>query len=158
MKWSSDTKWAKLVTRGLVAMLVVCGFLVTGTASAESNIGETRNATSVPSLSGGVATNSDSVAVPLNEPVWTRTCDRGYGLEIWNNNDPQNCSGTMTYYYYNVAKVQFNMAAYLAASSTRDPNLLFQKLDAWCGNNPILCAISAGIVQAGVTLIFKWPI
>jgi hypothetical protein len=98
--------------------------------------------------------SSDAVPVsPMNEPVWTRTCDRGYGLEIWNDNNPENCYGTMAYYYYNVQKYTFNMASFLASQSSRDPYVLIQYLDSWCNTHSFQCNAVWTAISIGASVL-----
>lgn len=93
---------------------------------------------------------------PLNEPVWTRTCERGYGMEIWNDLNPQNCLGTMTYYYYNVAKGSFNMVAWLAVAPGRGgtPASLMNGLDAWCSSHSFECMVVGVFASIGANFLF----
>jgi hypothetical protein len=99
--------------------------------------------------------SSESIQpIPMNEPVWTRTCERGYGMEIWNNLDPMNCMGTMSYYYYNVVKYSFNMLAFLATYQVRDPNALINYLDAWCNTHSFQCNAVWFAASIGASFIF----
>jgi len=91
-----------------------------------------------------------------NEPVWTRTCDRGSGLEIWNIQKATDCAGTMHYYQYNVEKKSFNMAAYIASQPGRggDLNSLLAGLDSWCSGHAFQCTVAVGAAYFGATILF----
>lgn len=92
---------------------------------------------------------------PRNEPVWTRTCDRGQGLEIWNSQLGVDCAGTLTFYYYNVAKGSVNMAAFLASQGGRtgDWNTLMKPLDDWCSAHAFQCTVLVGAAYVGLALV-----
>ncbi|NQX29373.1 hypothetical protein HQQ81_18665 [Microbacteriaceae bacterium VKM Ac-2854] len=107
---------------------------------------------------GIVASDSTSdTAEKRNEPVWTRTCSRGYGDEIWNNIDATNCAGTVTYYKYNVADGHVNMLAFLASEGGRggDLNSLRDGLNAWCDDHSFDCAMATGIILIPVAVLFS---
>ena len=87
---------------------------------------------------------------PFNEPVWTRTCDRGYGLEIWNDIPATNCAGTVHYYYYNVEKAKVNMAAYMAGPGVH----IYETLNNWCNSHSLMCNGVFALVGLGLSFIF----
>ncbi len=94
----------------------------------------------------------------MNEPVWTRTCDRGQGTEIWNDRDPKICAGTMSYYYYNVRKFKFNMLKFIVTqpkSRKGNPSALLTALDKWCGDHSFQCNIVTGVLLLPAALIFS---
>jgi hypothetical protein len=96
----------------------------------------------------------------FNEPVWTRTCDRGQGMELWNRLDPKDCAGTMTYYYYNVKKAKFNMVRYLASQPRNrhgNPSALLRALDDWCGDHAFQCELLVGVALLPAATLFSGP-
>lgn len=113
-----------------------------------------------PETGRAVATGSkQDVANPQsvqNEPVWTRTCDRGSGLEIWNAQAATDCAGTMHYYEYNIEKASFNMAAYIASQPGSGGNIdtLLAGLDSWCSAHSFQCTVAVGAAFFGASLLF----
>ncbi|NQX27712.1 hypothetical protein HQQ81_10200 [Microbacteriaceae bacterium VKM Ac-2854] len=98
--------------------------------------------------------SGDSTAMKLkNEPVWTRTCERGYGDEIWNDIDADVCAGTVTYYYYNVSKGDLNMLAYQASLPSRADETI-ESLDAWCNDHSFQCSLAFGVVEFTAGVLF----
>jgi hypothetical protein len=94
----------------------------------------------------------------LNEPVWTRTCDRGHGMEIWNSRDPKSCAGTMTYFYYNIKKAKFNMLRFLASQPSNrrgNPTALLNALDDWCSDHSFQCELLVGIILLPAAVLFS---
>lgn len=90
---------------------------------------------------------------PMNEPVWTRTCDRGYGTEIWNNIAGENCAGTLTFYYDNVSKSSFNELRRSLDYPNRTGHL-YSALNAWCGSHSLYCNAISYIAGLGSTAIW----
>lgn len=94
----------------------------------------------------------------LNEPVWTRTCDRGQGMELWNSLDPKDCAGTMSYYYYNVMKAKFNMLRFLASQPSNRrgrPAALLDALDNWCSDHSFQCQLLVGVALLPAATLFS---
>jgi hypothetical protein len=91
-----------------------------------------------------------------NEPVWTRTCDRGSGLEIWNVQKATDCAGTMHDYQYNVEKKSFNMAAYIASQPGRGGDLdsLLAGLDSWCSDHAFQGNFAVSAAFLGAAILF----
>ena len=154
----------------LVAIAAVAGMLATTGVAA--NAAPVEQPPSAVVIIAALAARSEAIPVqplrvepsaatsttlrPLNEPVWTRTCDRGYGMEIWNNLNPQNCLGTMTYYYYNVAKSSFNMLVWLAVAPGRGgtPASLMNGLDTWCSSHSFECMVVGVFASIGANFLF----
>lgn len=93
----------------------------------------------------------------FNEPVWTRTCDRGHGMETWNTRDPKDCAGTMSYYYYNIKKASFNMARFMAGQPSNIhhlPGRLIAALDNWCDRHPFQCELVVGVALLPASILF----
>jgi hypothetical protein len=64
----------------------------------------------------------------------------------------------MSYYYYNVRKGWFNMAAFLASQPSDrrgNPAALYNQLDTWCNSHTFTCGFAISIASIGIATLFS---
>lgn len=81
---------------------------------------------------------------------WTRTCERGYGVEQWNIQPIDNCAGTVKWYYNGEFAKSLNILRWQASQPPRTTI----DLDKWCADSPFWCAGVWAFVGMGFTVVY----
>ncbi|WP_438354754.1 hypothetical protein [Microbacterium sp. CJ88] len=103
-------------------------------------------ATGLPLATGG--SESSRGVDPRNG--YSRTCERGFGVEAWNVQVIDACAGTVKWYYNTVYRKTLNV---LVMQASMPPRTTID-LDAWCSSHSFACTALWTFVGMGFTVVW----